>query len=114
MSDDLKLPKASPEEVQRLQGFLEDLARMSAGRKGVDDDREIAQYVAARLQKIDFGWRKIFCGYSVLVQNTCDPDSDSLEWNPELARAIRLAEWSKNTLEVDLPRGFRRGPSLTP
>ncbi len=45
-----------------------------------------------RRQNVMGSWRRVVWGFSILVDNCCDPDSDVLEWSPELRNLIEAAE----------------------
>jgi hypothetical protein len=37
---------------------------------------------------VDSAWSRVVNGYAVLVDNVCDPDSDVLEYKPEIAAKL--------------------------
>ena len=108
---EMKMAKASSDDCQRVVDFFEWLEAFC--EEGVDqsqpyndeedsypqiDDEEAMDRIKAEFSRftrkptVAGSWRRVVWGFSVLCDNVCDPDSDVLEWNPEIKEILERAE----------------------
>lgn len=103
----MKLSKANPEEIDRLENFLnfvEEYFRFGTcslrGEDGDITDEEPEELNPDQFldrlkgmwegtplpfrKGVDCTWGKITFGYRTLVDNACDPDLSYLEWRPDI------------------------------
>ncbi len=107
----MKMAKASADDVDTLQNFLEWLENYADNgtdnRKPPDDedgdfpeisDEDAMEYIRSQFSRwtrgatVGTGWRRVVWGFKILFDNCCDPDSDHLEWNAELKAIITNAQ----------------------
>lgn len=55
-----------------------------------EDDRADLKKLVAQIRELCPGLMRVVFGFHVLVDNCCDPASDTLAWKPELAAALNL------------------------
>jgi hypothetical protein len=108
---EMKMAKASADDVNQLRGFLEWMENYAEHgtdeRKDVDDesgelpeisDEDALEYIRSQFSRWTRGntvltcWRRVVWGYSILHDNVCDPDADHLDWNPELKAIFKNAQ----------------------
>ncbi len=108
---DVKMAKASADDVQRVINFFEWLETFCD--EGVDNSKpydeendcfpELEDEAAMDAIKAEFSrwtrrptvaasWRRVVWGFSILCDNVCDPSSDVLEWKPEIKSALEAVE----------------------
>ena len=103
----MKLSKASPEEIDRLENFLnfiEEYFRFGSysprgenGEESEEEPQELNPEQFVEVMKelwqggfpyygrgVNSTWGKITFGYRTLVENSCDPDLSFLEWRPDI------------------------------
>ena len=82
----MKMAKASKEEWERVMKFTQEL------QEEIDypskSNSDFGLWVRNNMPPMT---RTVF-GYQVLVDNCCDPDSHTLEWKPEIAKAMSKAK----------------------
>lgn len=108
---EMRMAKASAEDVDRLRFFLEWLENYADNgtdsRKLPDDDdgdfpeisdEDALEYINEQFSRCTRGatvgtsWRRVVWGFQILHDNVCDPDADHLEWKPELKAIIENAQ----------------------
>ena len=102
----MKMAKASKDDIDRcrkLFQFIEEY--MDHGTFTPENDEteeesvELTEDEFVRMLKgfwggrfkpagVDCSWRRVVLGCDILIDNVCDPDSDTLEWKPELAEKL--------------------------
>jgi hypothetical protein len=110
---EMKMAKASDEDINTLTRFMEWLEEFSeAGidihkplidEQGeeffpcIDDDaamekirEEFSRWT--RRATVAGSWRRVVWGFQILRDNCCDPAANVLEWNPELKALIEAAD----------------------
>lgn len=76
----MKMAKAGYDEWQKCMDFANDLE---------DQVKELDDAKLGRWVREHYVWLgRTLYGYRVLVDNCADPNSDTLEWKPEIAAAI--------------------------
>ena len=107
----MRMAKASAEDVETIQRFLEWLENYADygtdSRKPADDetgdypeisDDDALEYIRSEFNRwghvpsVGSGWRRVVWGFRTLHDNVCDPDADHLDWNPELKAIITNAQ----------------------
>ena len=105
---EMKMAKASEDDVQRLVKFMEFLETyveegVDNRDPEIDDPPQIDDEAAMDIIREEFSrftrranvmgsWRRIVWGFSVLADNCCDPDSNVLEWSADLRKLIESSE----------------------
>lgn len=107
----MKMARASADDVDTLQNFLEWLENYADNgtdnRRPPDDedgdfpeisDEDALQYISSQFSRWTRGntvmtcWRRVVYGFQILHDNVCDPDADHLDWKPELKAIIENAQ----------------------
>lgn len=107
----MKMARASADDVNRLQSFLEWLEQYendgTDSRKPADEetgdlpqisDEDALEYIRSEFSRwtrgatVGTSWRRVVWGFRILDDNVCDPNSRDLEWNPELKAIIENAQ----------------------
>lgn len=107
---EMKMAKGSNADVDAVTAFmlwLEEFCEYGTDAENQDDndeDRKISDEQAMERIKEEFSrwsprrhtaagsWRRVVMGFQILRDNVCDPDADTLEWNPELKALIEAAD----------------------
>ncbi len=111
----MKMAKASKADIQRVHDFMQFIDEfMEYGAITGDSDEEITlddDAFVARLRdmwghrfgpcKVDASWRRVVFGCDILIDNCCDPNSDTLEWRPDIAMFLATAEPTTTNKEND-------------
>ena len=97
ISHGLKASKATPEDVQRVREFLQQLAEKVEDQE--NDLSEIGTFCHARfLSECGSHFERILFGFETLVENACDPNLGYLEWKPEIKSAMENSK-AKETVQ---------------
>lgn len=80
----MRQAKATSEDIDALRELLSSIEEHVEGH----GSEELLVGIK-RLWKGCTGWRRVVEGYSVLVENCCDPRVDHLEWRPDLKALMR-------------------------
>lgn len=79
----MKMAKPTNAEFERVMRFANELDEKI---KSSTDD------ALGRWVKDNYIWMgRVIFAYSVLADNCCDPESDVLNWKPEIAEAMKAA-----------------------
>lgn len=78
----LQMAKAPAEEWEKVMKFVNELESELKYHEKTND--ELGEWVRKNAPPMT---RTVF-GYSVLVDNCCDPNADTLQWKPEIAAAM--------------------------
>lgn len=84
----MKMAKADKAEWERVMKFVQELEEEIKYPEKTDE--ELGKWV----RNAPCMFRVVF-GYQVLVDNCADPDSDTLEWRPELKALLEKASASE-------------------
>lgn len=77
----LMMAKAPQDEWEKVMRFVNELEDEIKYRQMTDAE------LGAWVRKAPPLSRTVF-GYSVLIDNCCDPDADTLQWKPEIAKLL--------------------------
>lgn len=107
----MKMAKASADDVEKLQRFLEWLEQYENDgtdlRQAGDDendqlpeisDDDALEYIRSEFSRWTRGatvgtcWRRVVWGFKILHDNVCDPAADHLDWKPELKAMMMAAQ----------------------
>lgn len=110
---EMKMAKASEDDLKRVEFFFEWLeevaeARIDIHSQKMDENGELFSPLIddegamekireefsrwTRRVTVSDSWRRIVWGMRILLENVCDPDATTLEWNPELKALIEAAD----------------------
>ncbi len=101
----MKMAKASADDLRRVREFFEMLEEVIERRtyttdedtgepQIIDDERLLAlirQMWSERGLGVVSSWFRVVYGCQVLIDNCCDPDADTLEFRPDIAKAMEAA-----------------------
>lgn len=77
----VRMAKADPAEVDALRVFMETLEeKLNQGGNFGDLGKWVFDNFPA--------WRRTIEGYSILIDNACDPALSYLDWKPELKQFV--------------------------
>ena len=94
------MAKASKDDIKRVAALFNLLEEvLECGTYTADQESEPVPVtlidLTAMLQRqwearpgVASAWRRVVFGCDMLIDNCCDPDSDTLEWRPEVAEFI--------------------------
>ena len=85
----MKVGKADRKEWEEVMKFMQGLEQKCPDWEV--DDKDLGVWVREQFENIEGGMFRVVFGYQVLVDNACDPDSDVLEFKPEIAAAMAKA-----------------------
>jgi hypothetical protein len=112
---EMKMAKASEDDLKRVESFFEWLEEFvdygtNAEFKSEDDegeedsegrilhDEQVIERIRMEFSRftrratVAGSWRRVIWGMRILLENCCDPDATTLEWNPELKALIEAAD----------------------
>ncbi len=98
---EVKMAKASPDDLKRVREFFQVIEEViewgtffnqyTEHSMEVSDEElveKIREMWNERGPGVGSSWRRVVTGCEVLINNCCDPDSDVLEWKPELKKLM--------------------------
>lgn len=101
----MKMARASAAEVDKCIKFFqcieEYFERGTYTEHNTDNEQQLSDECFVELlrkmwggrfrpQGVDCAWMRVVFGYSVLVDNCCDQNADTLEWKPEIASKLGI------------------------
>jgi hypothetical protein len=101
---EMKMAKAGDDNIRLMSEFFEFLERYAENAESLLDDEDGLDYEdvvdrintefsrLTRRATVAGAWRRVVWGFQILRDNCCDPDANTLEWNPELKALIEAAE----------------------
>ncbi len=113
----MKMAKASAEDIKRVTEFFRFIEEfMEYGTHTPENDEYEEDSIdltdkafVEKLRemwghpwgptKVDAAWPRVLMGYQILIDTACDPDADTLEWKPELAKKLADPEGLEEALE---------------
>lgn len=113
----VKMAKASPEDITKVREFFQFLEEYFEYGTHTPENDELEeesidltpeQFMELLSRKwggrfkpagVDSAWSRVVFGCEILIQNVCDPDSDTLEWKPSIAKQIEPPEGIEEALE---------------
>lgn len=82
----MMMAKASQKDINCLIEFFQFLGHRHAGDTDAD---AFMQYLDQHWSNgVAAAWSRVVFGFQTLLDNCCDPDSDVLDWKPEIKRLI--------------------------
>lgn len=112
----VKMAKASPDDIQKVREFFQFLEEYFEYGTHTPESEEFEeesvdltpeQFVELLGRKwggrfkpagVDAAWSRVVFGCEILIQNVCDPDADTLEWKPSIAKQIEPPEGIEEAL----------------
>lgn len=106
---EMKMAKASKEDIERCIKFFQFIEEfMEYGthtpesedfeEDSIDlDDEAFVERLRAmwggrfKAAAVDCAWTRVVMGCDILIDNCCDPNADTLEWKPEIAKQLAEA-----------------------
>lgn len=103
---EVKMAKASKDDIDRCRKFFQFVEEfMEYGTHTPESDefeedsidltdemfvKKLRELWGRRFghQGVDVAWNRVVWGCDLLIDNVCDPDSDTLEWKPEYAKKL--------------------------
>ena len=89
----MKMAKASKDDLDRVQKFFELIEEVvewgtyapdsETETKQVDDE-QLVDLIRKQWGLVGPSWRRVVYSADILIRSCCDPDSDTLEWRPDL------------------------------
>lgn len=80
----MKMARAKDSDITELLEFLRDLETQMSEC----DNTTLGRWVGDHFPDVKHGYERILFGYTVMFENACDPTKDTLEWKPEISRAM--------------------------
>ena len=100
----MKMAKASADDLRQVNEFLqmiEEFVEYGTYTAGEDDEPEPiddSQFIELIRDKwgiyrpgVSHSWFRVVFGCQILIDNCCDPDADTLEFRPDIAKAMEAA-----------------------
>lgn len=112
----MKMAKATPDDIQRVIDFFRfieefmDYGAYTPESEEVEEDsvdltdeqfvEHLRKLWGRRFGpvKVDAAWSRVVFGFQVLLDNVCDPEADTLEWKPEIAKKLADPEGLEEVL----------------
>ena len=100
----MKMAKASPDDFKTMSEFFQLLEEwIVEGTITTDcggeneqtreiDGPEVSERIKDAWKKIGPAWPRIVWGCEMLIGHCCDPDSDTLDWRPDIRRFLETQE----------------------
>ena len=105
----VKMAKASDDDLRRVREFFQMIEEVveygtwTPDEFGVSedvDDSRLVELIRAMWNERGLGvgssWFRVVCGCGILIDNCCDPDVATLEWRPDIAKAMEAAGVESN------------------
>jgi hypothetical protein len=85
----LRMARATCDDLKGLREFFQELSETM--ERGAPDAS--LGYVVVKYWRglVETAWERVLMGYEVMLANACDPTASTLEWKPDIARALAAA-----------------------
>jgi len=80
----IRMAKAPKEDIDEVANFLQELEEKTDNYDV--SDGELGEWVNQNFHRVYGKYDRILTGFSVLIDNVCDPNLDYLDYTPEIKR----------------------------
>lgn len=95
----IRMAKAPERDVESLLDFLRELEEQIDNYRFTDD--ELGKWVDENFKRINGKYERILNGFTVLVDNVCDPTLDYLDYNPDIKQAKQQVAYLRQLVRGD-------------